>query len=328
MLRGQRVIRLAFAVFMMAGATAPLVADVDFVAFGDMPYNAEQVTMMKSLAQAPALAGVSFALFYGDTKSGGARCTLEELAGNKKLIEGIVDVPLFFTPGDNDWTDCDRKGDDELKILDQVLMPLYFAKDARPEADPRAKPEWNITRQGGQLENARWSEGGVTFATFHIVATGNGREEIKIGDKAMNYARVDARDAANLTWLAESFRAANEAGSEAFVLAMHTDPTKVPDGLPVCSQTVHTGCDPYKPFLDALAEKATAFGKPVLVIHGDTSPYCEQKEFLGVPNMQRLNGTGDYVPGVTRVRYAEGTFSFTVVGHNRAPEASCPVKGE
>ncbi|WP_020398543.1 hypothetical protein [Kordiimonas gwangyangensis] len=317
---------LAFGI--AATIAAPALADVDFVAFGDMPYTKDQVTMMKKLAHDPRLDGAEFSIFYGDTKSGGTRCTFEELSGNKKLIEDMVDVPLFFTPGDNDWTDCDRKGDDELKILDQVLMPLYFAKDMRPEADPRSKPEWNITRQGGQLENARWSAGGVTFATFHIIATGNGRDEIKIGDKAMNYARVDARDAANLTWLAESFRAANEAGSEAFVLAMHTDPTKVPGGLPVCDQTVHTDCDPYKPFLDALAEKAAAFGKPVLVIHGDTSPYCEQKEFLGVPNMQRLNGTGDYVPGVTRVRYADGAFSFTVVGHNRAPEASCPAKGE
>ena len=313
---------------LVATMAAPALADVDFIAFGDMPYTPDQVTMMEKLTRDPALEGASFAIFYGDTKGGGERCTAELLARNKKLIENMVDAPLFFTPGDNDWADCDRKGDDELKILDQVLMPLYFAKEARPEADPRAKAEWAVTRQGGQLENARWAEGGVMFATFHIIATGNGRDEIRIGDKAMNYARVDARDAANLTWLAESFRAATDGGAEAFVLTMHTDPTKVPDGLPVCDQSVRTDCDPYKPFLDALAEKATVFGKPVLVIHGDTSPYCEQKAYLGVPNMQRLNGTGDYVPGLTRVRYADGAFSFTVIGHNRKPEASCPAKGE
>ncbi|WP_417449096.1 hypothetical protein [Kordiimonas sp.] len=310
----------------MIGEAGAVYADVDFIAFGDMPYNAAQVGQMKALALDPVLDGASFMIFYGDTKSGGARCTAGELADNKKLIEATANVPLFFTPGDNDWTDCDRLGDDELKILDTVLMPLYFRPEARPENDPRAKAEWQVIRQGGQLENARWREGGVTFATFHIVATGNGRDEIKVGDKAMNYARVDARDAANLTWLAETFGAAEDA--DALVLTMHADPTKTKDGLPVCDAKVRSKCDPYKPFLDALAEKAAAFGKPVLVIHGDTNPYCVQGGYLGVHNMQRLNGTGDYEPGVTRVRYADGAFSFEAVGRKGGPQSSCPAKGE
>ncbi|WP_262692382.1 hypothetical protein [Kordiimonas aestuarii] len=318
--------RVVLAGGVLAGLSLPALADVDFVAFGDMPYNAEQVGRMKSLAHHPALEGASFAIFYGDTKSGGTRCTVAELGGNKKLIEAIVDAPLFFTPGDNDWTDCDRKGDDELKVLDTILMPLYFRPEARPENDPRAKPEWQIVRQGGQLENARWTAGGTMFATFHIVATGNGREEIKIGDKPMNFARVDARDAANLTWLAETFGAAKDADS--LVLTMHTDPTKTRDGLPVCDQTIRSKCDPYRPFLEALGEEAAAFGKPVLVIHGDTNPYCVQDGYLGVTNMQRLNGTGDYEPGVTRVRFIDGTFSFQPVGRDSGPAATCPAKGE
>ena len=301
-------------------------ADVDFVAFGDMPYTPDQVTMMKKLAHDPALEGSAFTIFYGDTKSGGARCTLKTLKLGKALMDGMLDVPVFFTPGDNDWTDCDRKGDDEYKVLDELLMPLYFSDDALPENRFETAKAWDVTRQDGQIENARWTAGGVTFATFHIIATGNGRAELKIGDPATMLDRVDARDAHNLAWLEETFAAA--AGAEALTLVMHTDPTVVPDSLPVCDKTQRTDCDPYKPFLDTLRDKATAFGKPVLLIHGDTSPYCVEDTYLGVPNMRRLNATGDYAPGVTRVHYGNGGFSFTPVGHNRGPEDSCPAKDE
>ena len=61
-------------------------------------------------------------------------------------------------------------------------------------------------------------------------------------------------------------------------------------------------CDAFLSFRDNLRLYARNFAKwdearrPVLLVHGDTTPYCMDKSFGGpqAPNLWRLNAWGDY----------------------------------
>ncbi len=318
-----------FSAVLSASAFA---ADTSFLVFGDMPYNKEQFQQMQALSvelkARDTAHKLPFGIFYGDTKAGGERCTRERLTEKRDLILGMIDAPVFFTPGDNDWTDCDRGGDDELHILDNVLRPLYFSGDMLPENRFEEAAEWQVNRQPRFPENVRWRYHDIQFGALHILATGNGREEISVGDVAEKLDRVDARDAANLEWLADIFIAGGDA--KALVLAIHTDPTKTDDSLPSCSADIRQNCHPYRDLLVALKSHALSYGKPVLLVHGDTNPYCLQEGYLGAVNMTRFNASGDYHPGMTEVRFAEAAaaFRFHHLGKGDSFKKTCPLKGE
>ena len=55
-------------------------------------------------------------------------------------------------------------------------------------------------------------------------------------------------------------------------------------------------CDAFALFRDQLRRLARRFGKPVLLVHGDTNPYCLDKSFgmPGAPGLWRLNASGDF----------------------------------
>src|SRR5437868_4900722 len=91
-----------------AGASAGGTRATTLAVFGDSPYNAIQ------LAQWPALiAGINAdpdvgrVIHLGDIHSGSMLCTDEWNQGIYDLFETFAD-PLVYTPGDNEWTDCNR----------------------------------------------------------------------------------------------------------------------------------------------------------------------------------------------------------------------------
>ncbi len=282
-----------FAAAVGVTAVMPAMAEpLTFVAIGDLPYDEAQEKTVEAII-APAIRDRQppFVIHLGDIKSGGLSCSDKLLTQRRDEIYSLYTGPVFYTPGDNDWTDCDRSSltepMPELERLD-YLRRLFFSKPpALPAGSAYARqPEWT--------ENARWTTGGVTFATVHVVGTNNGRDEILLDDVETALDLVDARDQANLEWLAATFDAAEEAGSAAVVIAMQADITKAALATP-CSAEIRVLCDGFARFRDRLVRHAAAFRKPVLLMHGDTSPYCLDKRFGGrvARNLWRLNAPGD-----------------------------------
>jgi hypothetical protein len=184
---------------------------------------------------------------------------------------------VFYTPGDNDWTDCDRPATgqpaSELERLD-FLRQLFFGK---PLDLP---PDWAYARQSGFPENARWMLDRVVFSTVHIVGTNNGRVDIDKDDVEVALSLVDDRDAANLDWIAQAFAVAKSAQANAIVISTHADLTKN-SSRPPCSEKHQSKCDAYAIYRDHLIQHAAGFAGPVLLIHGDTPHYCLDKAFGG-----------------------------------------------
>jgi hypothetical protein len=291
-----------------------------FIAFGDMPYNKTDRETLKAVGasfqrqQDP----YPFAVFYGDMQAGGEKCTEELYRSNRDQIFAVTTKPLFLTFGDNDWTDCDRQGDDELKKLKEarriLLDPTYLPENRIAQPQP-----WDIVRSETYPELVRWQYSGVVFAAFHIVGTDNGRRKINVHDenpmKKKARAEVGRRDQANEALLDDVF--AGAADMSAAVVVMHADPienTKYKDAQ-ACAGNTQKKCHPFSAFLKAVANKARTFGKPVLLIHGSTEDVCVSINFLGVPNLTRFNGPGDGVSDLAVVSVdvttAGKTFAFS-----------------
>ena len=158
--------RLAVVVLFLLFAGVSLAQPVEFVALGDMPYGKDQIGSLKYIGKKIRKAGFPFVIHYGDLKAGDSPCDDGLLSERRDLLASIVEGGLFYTPGDNDWTDCDRPkagGYDELERLGKIRS-LFFSQDLA------FRPEWQVARQGPDYpENAAWVFGNLQFVTLHIV---------------------------------------------------------------------------------------------------------------------------------------------------------------
>ncbi len=296
---------LLFALLM--SFSVPAQAQRDFLFVGDLPYSPSQEDRLKTkIGPAIKSAGFSFIVHFGDIKSGGAACRKEALKDAHDQITHLwtdwgteAPPPVFYTPGDNDWTDCDRplrkkvkgKPKSELGRLD-LLRRIFFLDNPLNLSE-----QWQYKRQPLYPENALWRSAQVQFGTVHVVGTNNGRLEILKDDVAMALAQVNARDQANRVWLKKIFKKARafKNPADALIITIHADVTAADETAP-CTPANPMNCDAFAGLRAQLIKRAAAFGKPVLLVHGDTDPYCLDKGFGGkaAPNLWRLNAGGDY----------------------------------
>ncbi|TNE42020.1 MAG: hypothetical protein EP348_00440 [Alphaproteobacteria bacterium] len=267
--------------------------DFHFITISDIPYSAkENYVLTQSLAPAIIKDDAPFVVHMGDFKNSSISCTAALMTERRNQIVALHPGRVFYTPGDNDWADCDREEIPErfskLNRLDLLRRLFYSTSMNLP-------PEWQFARQNLYPENMRWTYKNVVFATVHMVSTNNGRLEILLDDPTLALDLIDARDQADLRWLYHSFGAAVQQNARAIVIATQADVTRI-KFTPPCSVTLRQKCDAFTFFRRAIALLAKEFKKPVLLVHGDTHPYCLDKTFGGkeAPNLWRFNSTGDY----------------------------------
>ncbi|UWQ16479.1 metallophosphoesterase [Jannaschia sp. M317] len=268
-------------------ASPALAEPFAIVALGDAPYGdpAEVYAPFETLIDTINATAPDLVLHVGDTKSGGTECSDQMLDDQLAFLNRFA-APTLYAPGDNEWTDCHRAkagGFDPLDRLDRIRQ-TYFAA---PETSfGMAHVTVESQADAGYPENARLMHKDVMVMTAHVVGSNNNFE---VRDPAA-VAEFFARDAANVTWLRDSFAAAQEA--EALVLAIHADmfefdfgPAWSPEGW-----LRHSGFQNFGP---ALIEEAAAFGKPVLLIYGDSHRFRQSRPFAdGAPNLMAVEVPG------------------------------------
>ena len=314
-------------------STGSAASEQRFVFVGDTPYSeAERVLLTGEIAEAIRGGGFPFLVHYGDLKGGGVPCGGEpQVRAAYEEVTGLTTEPLFYTPGDNEWTDCDRDFRtgapmSELEHLDLIRQVFYYENRLELDSD------WRFGRQAQFPENAVWRFGGLQFGTVHLVGTNNGRIEIRMDDVALALALVEARDQANRAWLNRIFGEASDFRSPAaaVVIATQADVTNPSEHAP-CTAANPMYCDAFADFREQLRKHAQGFGKPVLLVHGDTGPYCWDREFGGAaaPNLWRLNAAGDFLKPLdaTVVTFAPGDgedpFSAAGLVHEKVPADQC-----
>ncbi|HLP91082.1 MAG TPA: hypothetical protein VK184_21180 [Nostocaceae cyanobacterium] len=280
--------------------TLTLPTATTFVVYGDIPYMvklADGRTDKEVLEQdiAPQIrqrADIPFAIHVGDLGRPQDACFDSWLEESKALWENQIVKPVFFTPGDNDWTDCDRTNltvrQSELARLDALRRILF--------SQPKTLPlEWQYEQQSTLPENELWRYKDVLFVSQHYISTNNGREEILLDDPQTALKLVDERDQQNQIWLDHAFNLAKSSDTAAVVVATQLDPFGPPNGI----DDTLTRClnnPAYRDFCVHLQTLASELDKPVLLVHGDTNAYCFDQPFSTAiaPKLWRLNAPGDY----------------------------------
>lgn len=269
--------------------------------WGDLPYSTVQASGVANLIQDMNAQRLAFTVHDGDLKSGGSECT-DTVYTTALGYFNALKAPAMFTPGDNDWTDCDRNpAYNSLAQLDkerQLFFSTPFSMGQRPMKQEVQKGGKCLDATGALVpcvENRRWTVGRVTYATLNVQGSCN-----NLCDVAPDPAEYAARNAANIEWLKETFAQAKAKNSAAVMLISQanpgwdqSDPTRAPLRDP--KTLVETDADPdgFREFLLALRDEVTAFRKPVSYVHGDSHYFRVDKPLL--------DGTGKRLENFTRV---------------------------
>jgi hypothetical protein len=218
---------------------------------GDTGYTAAQDELLLKTRTAISSGSYAFVVHDGDIQGPQAPCTDERLRYVHEVFDGFS-MPLVFTPGDNEWAGCTGPAERLAAIRQR-----FFSTDQ--SLGQRRMP---LTRQAAPfVENARWSAGNVVFATLNVPGP-DGKS-----------SGAEGLPAANLAWLNETFDIATNQQSPGLMIIWQDDPFA--GGSDDDLQTT-------------LVERARAFGKPVVLVHGDSHVYRLGTSWPSVPNLIEL----------------------------------------
>jgi hypothetical protein len=265
--------------------------------WGDVPYNDAQKTVgVPALINDMNHQRLAFTAHDGDLKAGSGPCP-DSLYYEARDRFNSLEAPAVFTPGDNDWTDCDRNegvsSSERLAFERKVLFSTPFTLGRhRLRQEVQAAP---------YVENRRWSVGGVVYATLNVQGSCNNR-----CDTAPDDAEWAARNAADIQWLQETFAEAKRKHAAAVMLIFQadpgwdeSDPTRAPVRDPKTLAQEGDDPDGYQQFLVALRDATVDFGKPMAAAHGDSHYFRIDKPLLDatgrrVQNFTRVETFGDH----------------------------------
>jgi hypothetical protein len=296
--------------------------------YGDAPYGLTNADDSQTLAT-PAFVDavnadpdVSTVLHVGDIHSGKQFCT----ESYDRTIAGFWSRyadPLVFTPGDNEWTDCHKKNQGGGTynaatgqidyVLDGTGQPAGYAK-----GDPLANLALvrsiffafpGHTLGSGTLstlsqatfydrrhpadaqyvENVIWERKGFLFVTVNVPGGSNNDTDPWYGAPvtAAQQAESQQRTAADLRWLDLAFSLARLGRAQGVVVVEQAD-------LWDLDFVTKDHLTQFEPIVSGLADRIQAFGKPVLLLEGDSHIYRSDN-----PLQQGAPCTGDVFPGTT-----------------------------
>lgn len=297
----RRLLRGALPAALLALAGLGLAAEprdaapFSFAVLGNVPYDEEEERLLAGMIENLNRQDLAFVLHVGDIKNGDSLCGAELFRKRKQLFESSRH-PLVYVPGDNDWTDCHREGGyDPLERLDK-LREIFFQGDrslgsrylklTRQSADPQFHP---------YRENVRWVYRNVVFVGVNIPGSNNNLGRSPEAD-AEHYRRVTV----NRAWMKQAFDLARRENLGAVVIFIHGDPQFE---LPLDDKR-KSG---YSAFVTLMAQQALMFGKPVLLIHGDSRAYHDDRPLQDpitgrrMENFHRLGSLGSPAVGHVRV---------------------------
>ncbi|ABD12281.1 hypothetical protein ThrDRAFT_04381 [Frankia casuarinae] len=293
-----------------ANAATPLgagtgTAPSTIAVIGDIPYGAAKIAEFPTdIGKINADPDVSLVAHLGDIKNGSSVCSDSYFATIKSDFDQFQD-PFVYTPGDNEWTDCHRANNggynplERLGKLRQVFFPVpgrTLGVNARQVTSESADPAY-----APFVENTMWTQSGVVFSTLNVQGSNNdlvpwfGVTPLSAEQRKEYSTRLDA----DLEWINEAFNVARRTGAPGVALLMQADMWDTSalaaggDGL--------SGFDPIVKRIGTLAEH---FGKPVLILQGDSHNFRVDHPFTSTDPLYGIHPLAPktlQAPNVTRV---------------------------
>ena len=298
--------------------------------WGDLPYSDVQAQVgVPNLIADMNKQDLAFTAHDGDLKAGNGTngSVTPTVCSDALYLQSLaylnaLKAPAMFTPGDNDWTDCDRAangGFNSLERLDYeraLLFSTPFSQGQHKmkqevQALPLCKGFVAGTASGTTtykdvpcVENRRWVVGRVVYATINIQGSCN-----NLCDTFPDPTEYMARNTADIAWMQDTFNEAKQRDSVAIMFITQADPgwdgsdvTRAPlrDPKTLMEADANSGSlDGFHDFLVALRDQVVAFRKPVAWVHGDSHYFRIDKPFsnsLGqrLENFTRVETFGDH----------------------------------
>jgi len=285
--------------------------------WGDLPYSDLQATVgVPNLIADMNRHHLEFTVQDGDLKAGnGTPGSITPTTCSDALyVQALgyfnaLRAPAMLTPGDNDWTDCDRPSNGGFNSLERLdhERALFFSTPfslgkKRMRQEVQATPLClGVNGPTPCVENRRWTHRGVTYVTLNIQGSCN-----NLCDTAPDPKEFAARNAANIAWMQDAFRDARSRGSAAIMIVAQADPgwnlADIVGGGPLRDPKTLAETDGqpdgFQAFLVALRDEVIAFRKPVAYVHGDSHYFRIDKPFQDsagrrLENFTRVETFGD-----------------------------------
>ncbi|MDQ3647081.1 MAG: hypothetical protein M3433_00570 [Actinomycetota bacterium] len=261
--------------------------------WGDLPYTPDQISRgVPNMIADMNRQRLAFSVHDGDIKSGGSRCDDEVYARFERYLSSLRS-PAMYTPGDNDWTDCDRPAAGAYSSRERLDFLRRNLFDTRFSYGKRRIP---LKHQAAPyVENRRWQVGGVTYATLHVVGSNN-----NLGDVGPDPEEFAGRNRATNAWLRETFAEARRRRSRAVMLIAQANPgfdRADPTRAPVRDPRTLEPRDGFHEFLTMLRARTVAFRRPVALVHGDSHYFRVDKPLLDPEGRRLENFTRVETPG-------------------------------
>jgi hypothetical protein len=274
--------------------------------WGDLPYSTgnSDTTQLQKTTGVPNLIAdmnrqhLAFSVHNGDLKDGSSLCSDDKYYDFKASLNTLK-APAMFTPGDNDWTDCDRASAGAYDASERLRFERsVFFSTPYSLGQHRARLE---VQDPPYVENRRWKLGGVTYVTLNVQGSCNNL----CGD-GPSPEEFAARAAADLDWLHEAFDVAQRRHSAAVMAIWQanpgwddTDTTRASKRDPKTLVESDGQPDGYHDLLVALRDETIAFRRPVALVHGDSHYFRIDKPLQDaqgrrLENFTRVETFGDH----------------------------------
>jgi hypothetical protein len=285
--------------------------------WGDLPYSDVQALVgVPNLIADMNRHDLAFTVHDGDLKAGSGTpgSVTPTTCSDALYVQALgffnaLTAPAMLTPGDNDWTDCDRPANgafssrERLDHERQVFFstPFSLGGQRRLRQEVQTAPLClGVSGPVPCVENRRWTYGGVTYLTLNVQGSCN-----NLCDTAPDPVEWATRNQANIAWLRESFRFAAARQSAAVMIVAQanpgwdaTDGTRAPLRDPKTLAETDGQPDGFQEYLLALREEVIAFRRPVAYVHGDSHYHRIDKPLLDalgrrLENFTRVETFGD-----------------------------------
>lgn len=275
--------------------------------WGDLPYDTAGSNVQTAIGVPNLIADMNaqklkFTVHDGDLKAGSYPVCNDALYQRSLDFFSALRAPAMFTPGDNDWTDCDRPangGFNSRERLDHeraVFFATPYSLGQRKMRQDVQTEALCLSASGNMVpcvENRRWTVGNVVYVTLNVPGSCN-----NLCDTAPDPAEFAARNAANIKWMRESFARAKARNAAALMVIAQanpgwdlSDPTRAPVRDPKTLAEANPATDGYKDYLLALRDEVVAFRKPVAYVHGDSHYFRIDKPLLNASGLRLENFT-------------------------------------
>jgi hypothetical protein len=260
--------------------------------------------------------GVPFTISGDRTNADGSTTSLTDQPVNSP---GFSD-PLVYTPGDNEWTDCNKSkegggvggdsyydtsqtghlpGDplDNLAIVRSLFFPTAGQTLGAHPAQVTSQAVVGPRKYRSFVENVRWEQNGVMFVTVDLPGSNN--DSLPWFGAPITQRQLDERDlrtAADVQWLNEAYSLAESHRDAAVLIATQADmwdpAAVVPGG---------DGLDQYNTIVARIAKLSRSFAKPVLLLNGDSHVFESDNPLSSSDPLYSIHPVGYSVPTFHRI---------------------------